>query len=347
MSRDCVSAVLTPWQLEKFCRLFGLQPSELEANFDGWHKHVLMSKDKVFLFPRSPEFAGEVKRELAFYERFSHLGSVALPKVVRRIKDREISYYEFGAVTRLSGIPFSRFLNEISLDQFEKLLGDLAEIIAVWHSIPKNELPEFLSGPTKTAPKRTTVGNWHKKVLSPETTEEAVDFIYRFIRRLSATGSLPQTIAREVDTKARWAAAMRELAGLSDVLVHGDLHEDHILVESPSLRITGIVDWETARIGNPVWDFNFGEWGLGICQWWDKLVALRRGMWQRYLEARSISLSTAEGLNLFYILWDMIWLLYKRRDNEKHMPIPTGVGFENSVRIYLDKLSAVTALLQA
>jgi len=338
-----ISAVLTPWQLEKFCRLFSLQPSDLETSFDGWCKHILMSRDAVFLFPRNPSFVGAVKRELSVCEHFGRLKSALLPKLIRRVKDREICYYEFGAVTRLGGVPFGTFLKEISLDQMEKVLVNLAEVIAVWHSIPASELPGFLSPPTRPASKRITLDNWHRKVLSPATAEEAVNFIYRFVRRVSPGGALPGTIAREAETKARWTTAIRELAELRHVLVHGDLHEAHILVEPLNLRITGIVDWQTARMDNPVWDFNFGEWGMGICAWWDHLMTFRRLMWQRYLEARELRLSTQEGLNLFYTLWDMIWLLYRRRNGK--YPIPTGVGFRDSVRIYLDRLNGVTALL--
>ena len=29
-------------------------------------------------------------------------------------------------------------------------------------------------------------------------------------------------------------------------------------------RLTGIIDWETARIDHPFWDFDFGEWGTGL-----------------------------------------------------------------------------------
>lgn len=340
-----ISAVLTPWQLEGFCRMFGLTPPDLQANFDGWCKHVLMSEDLVFLFPRNPGFAKDVNRELSFYEQFAHSGSLVLPRLIGRVRDRDISYYEFGAVTRLKGTPFDRFLGSVSLDRMERVLCSLAEVIAVWHSIEPEQLPAFLSEPSMPEPKRITIGNWHKMVLCPASTKEAADFVYRFIRRLSTGHPLPRMISQEADTKARWTTALTELAELPHVLVHGDLHESHILVEQPDLRITGIIDWQTARIDNPVWDFNFGEWGMGICAWWDHLPALRRSMWRRYLAERRIHVSNPEGLNLFYALWDMIWMVHKRRNGEH--PMPTGVGFADSVQVYLRRLDDVTASLCA
>ena len=46
------------------------------------------------------------------------------------------------------------------------------------------------------------------------------------------------------------------------MLVHGDLHEDQLLADSGEL--TGVIDWETARVDHPFWDFDFGEWGTGL-----------------------------------------------------------------------------------
>jgi aminoglycoside phosphotransferase (APT) family kinase protein len=45
-------------------------------------------------------------------------------------------------------------------------------------------------------------------------------------------------------------------------LVHGDIHEDQLLADGGEL--TGILDWETARVDHPFWDFDFGEWGTGL-----------------------------------------------------------------------------------
>jgi aminoglycoside phosphotransferase (APT) family kinase protein len=46
------------------------------------------------------------------------------------------------------------------------------------------------------------------------------------------------------------------------VLVHGDIHEHQLLADGD--RITGILDWETARVDHPFWDFDLGEWGTGL-----------------------------------------------------------------------------------
>jgi aminoglycoside phosphotransferase (APT) family kinase protein len=71
------------------------------------------------------------------------------------------------------------------------------------------------------------------------------------------------------------------------VLVHGDLHEDQLLAEGG--RLTGIIDWETARVDHPFWDFDLGEWGTGL---WRRrrrdFGALWARAWRAYATARGL-----------------------------------------------------------
>jgi aminoglycoside phosphotransferase (APT) family kinase protein len=72
------------------------------------------------------------------------------------------------------------------------------------------------------------------------------------------------------------------------VLVHGDVHEDQLLADDG--RLTGIVDWETARVDHPFWDFDLGEWGTGF---WRRcrrdLSALWARAWTAYAHERGLS----------------------------------------------------------
>ena len=99
---------------------------------------------------------------------------------------------------------------------------------------------------------------------------------------------------------------MKELANLPPTLIHGDVHEDQFFVRSRSeLKITGLIDWGTAAIGNPVFDFNFGEWGVDIWRYRTHFRRFRQVMWGEYLAARNINLSTVEGLHVFYTLQEL------------------------------------------
>jgi hypothetical protein len=347
---DRINAVLTEWQLERFCRVFDVAPADLEVDFSGWHKITLVSRDAVFLFPRTPPNARSLGRELSLYEWLGPRVPVMVPRLIRRVRDRRISYYEIGAVTRLPGAPFARYMPRLGPERRDDFLMRLTDAVSAWQGTSLSGVPAGLlpGSPRGSRPGaralsgRITAANWHRMVLAPGSSRDAVDFICRFVRRLSAGRTLPGALARETETLERWTDACAELAELPHVLVHGDVHEGHLLMDPDSMRITGILDWETARIDNPVWDFNFGEWGAEICQWWDELPALRRRMWPRYLQNRGLAIRRVEGLNLFFTLWDLLWMVYARR---KDGHIVTGTDYGTAVEIYLERLAAVTDAL--
>ena len=83
------------------------------------------------------------------------------------------------------------------------------------------------------------------------------------------------------DDPDRVAAAHRH------VLVHGDIHEHQLLVTEG--EITGILDWETARVDHPFWDFDLGEWGTGL---WRRhrreFSGLWATAWREYAAVRGI-----------------------------------------------------------
>jgi hypothetical protein len=50
------------------------------------------------------------------------------------------------------------------------------------------------------------------------------------------------------------------LAGEGSVVVHGDFGPQNMLFDLSAHRVTGILDWEAAHIGNPVEDLAWTEW---------------------------------------------------------------------------------------
>ena len=49
-----LEAILIRPHLNRFCEEFGLTFGALEPDFQGWSKHIIMSPDLVFVFPRNP-----------------------------------------------------------------------------------------------------------------------------------------------------------------------------------------------------------------------------------------------------------------------------------------------------
>lgn len=105
---------------------------------------------------------------------------------------------------------------------------------------------------------------------------------------------------------------MEVAAQLPHVLVHGDIHEDQLLVVDGQL--TGIVDWETVRIDHPFWDFDLSEWGTGL--WRRHRLEFSRlwsREWRSYASERGLDLDPA-SLETAFRLRHTLFLLDNDRD---------------------------------
>ena len=142
-------------------------------------------------------------------------------------------------------------------------------------------------------------------------------------------------------TTDKWQRALSELAGMDDVLLHGDIHEDQILVRSErNLDVTGILDWGNAGIGHPALEFNFGEWGEEIWRCRDDFSVFRAALWSEYLDVRGLRGPSWESVHLLYTAQEIIWTMTARK------PIGHGSGsYESEVRRLLQTLRETTEVL--
>ncbi len=330
----CIHGVLNWQQLEYFCKRFDLDPSQIKANFDGWRKVILYTEDRVFMFPRDPRGIEWLDVEIAAYELLNNYKNLPVPSLLERVKDEKISYYDFAVVSRLRGLAYSKYEKEITFDKVEKMLENLAELFALWHEIPLQEIPTKIR-------KRTifdeTIYQWELEILKPTTMKKAFDLAFEeLVKYIKKNGDSSFESLSTEKTKNLWENSLQEIISLEPVLLHSDIHEDQILIDTlESMKISGILDWETVRVGNPVWEFNFYEWGYGIWDWRKKFNELRRKMWKIYLDKRGIKLESYEGLNVFYALSEFLKSLNK--------PI---AKHENSILLSLESLVEISKVLE-
>lgn len=232
---DPLWAVLIPPRLERFRALTGLGDAALTADFTGWNKFVLLAGDRVFLFPREPANLEWFEHELAVYRALTTGGFTLAPQVRGRWQDEEVYPFPFAEVTRLTGA---------RPDDLAPLFGPLGAVLARIHQVPPPDLP----WPRRIARHQRPAYRWLRRALDPATSAGAAA---EAAQRLDRPDCLP-----------RWQARLGAAASHGPVLVHGDIHEHQLLAVGD--RITGILDWETARVDHPFWDFDLGEWGTGL-----------------------------------------------------------------------------------
>lgn len=264
LAGDPLHAVLPPPQLRRFRVLAGVAEDEpVEVVVGGWHKHVLLTGDRAFLFPRHATNVEGFERELEAYRVLAANDVPLVPKLLERWDDESVHPHPFAAVTRLAGV---------HLDDPIELFDQLGRAIAVWHEIP---LPGAFLPATVPAGHDAPHQRWLHQALDPVHVDAAVD---EAVEVLDAS-----------DRRASWFDDLRAAAALPHVLVHGDVHEDQLLSEGGVL--TGVLDWEGARIDHPFFDFDFGEWGTGL--WRDhrpEFPELWRRLWTAYAGERDLAL---------------------------------------------------------
>jgi len=259
-----VNAVLVPPQAERFASLAGVDLGRLVLNVTGWNKLVLLDSDRVFLFPRSATAVEWFERELAAYRALAKAELSVVPRLLGRWEDPEIYPFPFAAVTRLRG--------EVPAEP-EALFEQLGRAIARWHELR----PPPLAGARPPRHHDAAPQRWLRRALDPATSA-------------SAAAEAAARLGRPACAPA-WADLLASAAQLAPVLVHGDIHEDQLLAVNG--RLTGIIDWETARVDHPFWDFDLGEWGTGL---WRRrrrdFSALWAQEWRAYAQARGLDTSS-------------------------------------------------------
>ena len=255
-----MNAVLVPPQAERFASIVGVDPGRLVLNVTGWNKLVLLGSHQVFLFPRSGAGVEWFERELAAYRALAGAQLSVVPRLLGRWEDPEIYPFPFAAVSRLRG--------EVPTDP-EALVEQVGQAIACWHELD----PPALAGARPPRHHDAAHHRWLRRALDPATSAEAAA---EAADRLGQPGRAPA-----------WADLLARAAQLGPVLVHGDIHEDQLLADGG--RLTGIIDWETARVDHPFWDFDLGEWGTGL---WRRrrrdFGALWARGWRAYAQTRGL-----------------------------------------------------------
>jgi aminoglycoside phosphotransferase (APT) family kinase protein len=286
---DPLHGVLSPPEVGRFRALAQLGDEPLEVNFDGWSKLAVLSKDRVFLFPRRGR-EQDLLHGARACEALGALGVGCVPELLARWSSDELPSGPCVAFVRRPGRLWSSLEDHTSFGEWVRMLSSLGEAIATWHRIPAERLPAALSGPARFSP---------KDALSPVLEVVPIDALLSEAEPLAAG---------ERSWLPLWRAAVEAVRAAPPVLLHGDVCENQLLVDG-ELRVTTVLDWDTAGVGHRIHDFDFGEWGLGLYRWAEAFDRLRQVCWDAYREALGAAgaeLPQWEVVHLVFVLAELL-----------------------------------------
>lgn len=299
MGIDPVHAVLAPSEVPLFRQLTGIGDAPLDVDFEGWAKLALLSDDRVFLFPRRGREAGLARGALAL-EALGAAGVECVPKVVGRWGDDLLASGPFVALERRPGRHWEALEDAASLSDVETMLRSLGATIASWQSLDVANLPGALQSASTGIIQRTP---GLVAMLTGPSGEGVV-------------AELAKLVAAPATWEGVWTEAVAGVAAMRPVLIHGDVCENQLLVDH-ELTITSVLDWDTAGLGHPLYDFDFGEWGTGIFKWEHEFARLRRAMWDGYRGAMPTpGLPSADEVHLCFSLSEALYWETQARTGE-------------------------------
>jgi len=199
---------------------------------EGWDSVVMeVNQDWIFRFPRRPEVVEQQRRELGLLNRLA--GSLPC-RVPQPCWTRTADEHNWGFMgyPKIAGEAISAdALNDPQIaDQVSRFLESL-------HSFPQFEAEQVgvrVYTPQSWRAEYAEFFAWAQSVLFP---------------------------LLDADTRARqtglWLSYLDQPGNFrfQPVLIHGDLGLEHILWDAVDRRLTGVIDWEDARLGDPALDF--------------------------------------------------------------------------------------------
>ena len=254
------------------------------------HAVVIVDDAWVFRFPRTPEAAALAAGERRLLDQLRQVSPLPTPRYERVSPVGDFAGYPIIPGTELSERVFAGLPRGVQ----ERVLAQLGVFLARLHQLPPSLIapPLGVAGPA-----------W-----------SAADYARRYrLRRAQLASTLPPDLHVRLDDFFESLPAIVDDA--AHVLIHGDLTEDHILLAPDGERLSGVIDFTDAAVGDPAFDFTFlwayGDWApayaarhygagettakiVARSRWWFIRCSIDR-IWWNLSGARACDTAKVEG----------------------------------------------------
>ncbi|MGI8688371.1 MAG: phosphotransferase family protein, partial [Thermomicrobiales bacterium] len=144
--------------------------------------------------------------------------------------------------TYVAGAPASERFITLDAAARGQLLAAMGALLARVHALPLADVRSFWQFPEDTV---HTPADWSTNFIQKKVASD--------LGVLAPSGALAAGIVAQMAALLpRWAAGLAETPVVL-VPLHGDFYLDNLLVTDDG-AITGLLDWEAARLGDPLWE---------------------------------------------------------------------------------------------
>jgi len=144
--------------------------------------------------------------------------------------------------TYLAGAPASERLADLDMAARGHLLAAMGALLARVHALPLAAVQSFWQFPEDTV---RTPADWTTNFIQKKVASD--------LGILAPSGALAVGVVTQMAALLpRWAAGLAETPVVLAPL-HGDFYLDNLLITDDG-AIAGLLDWEAARLGDPLWE---------------------------------------------------------------------------------------------
>ena len=211
--------------------------ASVSFNNDGQNNDVLIVNNQyIFRFPKFPGAKDRLKTETAVLSGIQEFITLDIPNPAFIRLNRENDKQTFVGYRMIPGKPFWRetFMAIGDDETLDSLAGQLATFLKEMHNVPVNE----------AIPCELPVSC---------TYEECID-IYTRIREKLFSYMRPDACEWTVNHFEAFLSNASHFE-YTPVLRHGDLGPGNILFDEQTQTLTGIIDFGSAKLGDPAYDF--------------------------------------------------------------------------------------------
>lgn len=250
----------------------------------GWEYLVLEINGRyIFRIPYSPDRWPRLKSEVSLVNSLSSHVSVPLPQYEFMAQKHAKDFQPFAGYQKLEGVPCNAA--NFRMSWTESLGPSLGKFLSELHSIDTSD--RAFRKLERQSPRSRILAfrRRHKKI-----RELAFPLIDR---------------ADQEKSEKVWIALLRELrqTDFEPSLVHDDLMGSNILVNQLTGKLTGILDWSDAKVGDPAADFaglmsvnrKLGELALEHYKGNRSGLRERSGLYLSYIPLSEITWGVSQG----------------------------------------------------
>ncbi|MCU0326954.1 MAG: phosphotransferase family protein [Spirosomaceae bacterium] len=221
------------------------------SQFPGGYSNLtyfLKSASAEYVLRRPPFGAKDIKgghdmgREYKILSALKGIGFSKIPNPIIFTEDESIIGCPFYIMERVQGIILRAFhapklMNTVSVEQMKSLSEALCDNLADLHTIDIEATGLINIGKPEGYIQRQVEG-WHKRYLASQTDE-----------------------IKAMDDLANWLKTNLPSEG-KPTLIHNDYKYDNVVLDSQTLSIKALLDWEMTTVGDPMMDL-----GTALSYW--------------------------------------------------------------------------------